>query len=42
MRSNEQDNRNPGPVILDVEGLELNQRDQERISHPLTGGGILF
>jgi len=42
MRSNEQDNRNPGPVILDVEGLELNQRDQERISHPLTGGVILF
>jgi len=42
MRSNEQDNQNPGPVILDVEGLELNQRDQERISHPLTGGVILF
>ena len=42
MRSNEQDNRNPWPVILDVEGLELNQRDQERISHPLTGGVILF
>lgn len=32
----------PGPVILDVEGLELNQKDNDRISHPLTGGVILF
>lgn len=33
---------NPGPVILDVEGLTLNQSDIRRIKNPLTGGVILF
>jgi len=33
---------NPGPIILDVEGLTLNQHDIRRIQHPLTGGVILF
>ncbi len=32
----------PGPVILDIEGLELNSNDKARIKHPLTGGVILF
>ena len=32
----------PGPVVLDVEGLELNAHDKKRILHPLTGGVILF
>jgi beta-N-acetylhexosaminidase len=32
----------PGPVVLDVEGLELNEQDKARIRHPLTGGVILF
>jgi beta-N-acetylhexosaminidase len=31
-----------GPVILDVEALELNASDRRRILHPLTGGVILF
>ena len=35
-------NYSPGPVILDVEGLELNEQDKARIRHPLTGGVILF
>jgi beta-N-acetylhexosaminidase len=33
---------NPGPIILDVEGLTLNQHDIRRIKNPLTGGVILF
>lgn len=33
---------NPGPIILDVEGLTLNKHDIRRIKNPLTGGVILF
>jgi beta-N-acetylhexosaminidase len=32
----------PGPVTLDVVGLELNAQDRRRIQDPLTGGVILF
>jgi beta-N-acetylhexosaminidase len=32
----------PGPITLDVFGLELNEQDRQRILHPLTGGVILF
>ena len=32
----------PGPITLDVLGLELNEQDRQRILHPLTGGVILF
>ena len=32
----------PGPVTLDVLGLELNYEDRRRILDPLTGGVILF
>ena len=33
---------NPGPITLDVVGLELNAEDRRRILDPLTGGVILF
>ena len=32
----------PGPITLDVVGLQLNADDRRRIQHPLTGGVILF
>lgn len=32
----------PGPITLDVLGLELDAEDQRRILDPLTGGVILF
>lgn len=32
----------PGPIVLDVLSTELNKEDIARISHPLTGGIILF
>jgi beta-N-acetylhexosaminidase len=35
-------NYSPGPIVLDVEGLTLNEQDKDRIRHPLTGGVILF
>ncbi|MEQ1774065.1 MAG: beta-N-acetylhexosaminidase [Burkholderiales bacterium] len=31
-----------GPVMLDIEGLTLNDDDRKRLLHPLTGGIILF
>lgn len=34
--------KKPGPVMLDVVGLTLNEEDIRRIRHPLTGGVILF
>ena len=30
------------PVILDIAGTSLNAADRRRLSHPLTGGMILF
>lgn len=34
--------RGPGPVMIDVPGLTLDENDVRRIAHPLTGGVILF
>lgn len=31
-----------GPVMIDLEGLELTPSDKEKINHPLTGAVILF
>ncbi|RKP52060.1 beta-N-acetylhexosaminidase [Trinickia fusca] len=32
----------PGPVMLDVQGTALTEDDMRRLSHPMTGGVILF
>jgi beta-N-acetylhexosaminidase len=34
--------KSPGPVMLDVKGPALNDDDVRRLSHPMTGGVILF
>ena len=31
-----------GPLMIDVEGLTLNEADKRRLQHPLVGGVILF
>jgi len=31
-----------GPIMLDIEGTQLNEHDIRRLQHPLTGGVILF
>src|SRR3954468_22833727 len=32
----------PGPAVIDVVGLALTDDDRKRLSHPATGGVILF
>ena len=31
-----------GPVMLDIEGCELTDEDRRRLTHPQTGGIVLF
>ena len=31
-----------GPLMIDIAGLALSERDRQRLSHPLVGGLILF
>lgn len=33
---------NLGPVMVDVEGLQLSEHEKKRLQHPLVGGVILF
>ena len=42
MNKNKSASRAFMPLMLDVEGLQLNEHDLRRIRHPLTGGVILF
>ncbi len=42
MKTAQNASKKPGPVMLDVVGLTLNEEDIRRIRHPLTGGVILF
>jgi beta-N-acetylhexosaminidase len=41
-RSNTNRKPQPGPIVLDVAGVQLDADDIRRIAHPLTGGVILF